>query len=127
MNKDEIKAAVPMRRLLDYYGVNRKGNTIQCLLPENHQNGDANFSAAEKDDRLTCFGCDAFQGADIFAVVGIVENLSSFAEQKKCLEDLFNLNGHPKSQTEGPRKILRRYMWTDSQGHVAWHLRLEGN
>ncbi|MCH7616012.1 MAG: hypothetical protein IH978_09825, partial [Nitrospinae bacterium] len=125
MNKDEIKAAVPMRRLLDHFGVPWKGTNCQCLMGINHKNGDTNFSASEKYDRLFCFGCDAFgeNGADIFSVVGIKEKISSFPELKEWFQETFNLHGHATSKPVEHRTILRRYKWTDAQEHEAWHLR----
>ena len=124
IDKDEIKRRVSIEQVLNYYGrqPNEKG-LFQCLDPENHNNGDQHFSGRVSGERVYCMSQQCFgeKGMDIFSLVGRMGNLQKFPEQKAWLEATFGLtNGKPQKN-----KIIRAFEWTDAQGRVAYHLRLD--
>lgn len=103
------------------------GGRWRCLLPDRHQHGDAHHSVTITDGRARCWSqtCFGDKGADLFAAVGIVEGLSTFAEQRRRILELAGLatdNGNPSRQRHR-LPILRHYEWTDQEGRTAWKLR----
>ena len=103
----EIKRRVPIETVVAHYGgsVNNKGEG-RCLLPQNHANGDANPSMTVRDGRVVCWSQQCFgeKGADVFELVGRMEGLAAFTDQKRrvCeiggITDAGNANG-PRNRT----------------------------
>ena len=124
MDKDEIKRRVSIEQILVHHGRTPvAGKKMQCLLYERHNNLDANPSMDTFGDRIFCRAqkCFGDRGSDIYEVVGLMESLPTFREQKAWLETTFGLNhGKPKQAN-----ILRVYEWTDAKGRVAYHLRID--
>ncbi|MDA1029759.1 MAG: AAA family ATPase [Bacteroidetes bacterium] len=119
MNKEDIKAVVPMEKLLSYYGrtMQGSGKKFKCLQSSNHTNGDTNPSATIWKDRLTCHSQHCFEKDDIFAVVGKVENLSTFSEQRAKIEEIFGLHG---TQSGQKKNIVDAYDYVDEQGNLLF-------
>ncbi len=96
-----------------------------CLFPEKHTHGDRDPSMTCANGRVRCWsqGCFGEHGVDIFELVGIMENIEGFSDQKRRVLEIGGLvsnNGTPRE-----RQIIRRYRWIDPNGNVAWHLRWE--
>lgn len=110
-----IKAQVSIEKGAEYYGarIDARG-AFSCLLPQNHTHGDQHPSARVHDGRVFCYsqGCFGEHGADIFELVGIMENLPKFADQKKFLIDTFGLSG----TQSGRRKIEAIYDYLSAAG-----------
>jgi len=124
MDASQIKSQVSIEQVLSHYGhpPNEKG-VFQCPFPENHNHGDSRHSGSRSKGRAYCNsqGCLGPKGSDIFALVGLLENLPTFPEQKAWIETSFGLsNGDDK-----PFTILRSYYWVDAQGRTAHHLRVD--
>ena len=124
MDKGQIKRQASIERVLAHYGCTPdEKDVFRCPFPENHNNGDAKPSGKISKGRAFCNSqtCFGEKGADIFEVVGLMESLPTFREQKAWLEATFGLtNGKPQKN-----KIIRAFEWTDAQGRVAYHLRLD--
>ncbi len=116
MTSEQIKVLVPLSRLLDHYGSESKGKKRRCLKRENHTNGDSHFSASNLNDRLTCHSQECFTNADIFEVVGIMEGLQTFQEQKTKLVEMFGLNGKQTNQ----KKIVATYDYVNADGQLLF-------
>ena len=121
MNAQEIKRQVPIERVFEYFGHPVKGNKVHCPFPQNHNHDDRQASVSLKNGRATCFSQGCFQGDDIFAVVGKMEGLSNFKDQKQFLERAFLLDDSGK---QGKPKILRSYRWSDKEGRECFHRRM---
>jgi len=124
MDASEIKRTVAIETVVTYYGGRGNGKSREpCLLPRNHNNGDAHPSMTIKDGRVKCWsqGCFGQHGADIFELVGIIEGIDSFSDQLKRVCEIAGIAG----RDNGQRRIIRRYQWVDTEGREAWHLRWE--
>ena len=122
MNAKEIKAKVSIDEVLAHYGspLNEKG-IFRCLFPQNHTHGDSHHSGScnESRDRAFCNsqGCLGEKGADIFQVVGLKENIPSFADQMAWIKDKFDLN----NRTPVPKKtITDTYDYLDEHGVLVF-------
>jgi hypothetical protein len=108
----EIKAKVPIEDLVRHYGgsVDAKGRG-RCLFPARHAHGDAHPSLTVRNGLVTCRsqGCFGDKGVDIFGLVGVMESLTTFPEQKRRVLELAGLNGH------APR-LIKEYNYLDEQG-----------
>jgi hypothetical protein len=97
----EIKEGVPIEMAIAYYGgrLNAKGQG-RCLRSEDHPYGDRHPSMRVRRGRVRCWsqGCFGPKGADIFALVGIMENLTAFAEQKRRVLEIAGLTDVPLSR-----------------------------
>lgn len=128
MDKDEIKRRVRIEQVLAHYGrqPNAQG-VFQCLFPQNHHNGDIHHSGKVSDGRAFCNsqGClDGKNGMDIFGLVGKMENLSIFPDQKAWIVEQFGpFNGTGK---QGSGSIVRVHKWVDAEGRVSFHTRMSG-
>lgn len=127
IDKDEIKRQVSIGQLLNYYDrhPNEKG-LFQCLRPQNHNNGDIHHSGKVSDGRAFCNSqkCLGEKGADIFTLVGLMEDISNFSEQRDWIVEKFGLsNGTPQYDSGS---ILRAHQWVDAEGREAFHLRVSG-
>ena len=113
MTANEIKKEVSIEQVVAHYGGPVNGNGIgRCLMYVRHHHGDADPSMSTKDGRVRCWsqGCFGEHGADVFELIGIMENLLTFAEQRERLCEIFGLNGH------GTKKIVTSYPYTDESG-----------
>jgi len=119
MKAAEIKAVVPMERCLGFYGreIQDPNKNFQCLHPENHRNGDSHFSTNIFNGRLTCHSQGCFKNADIFEVVGTMEGLQSFQDQKARIEEMFGLD---RSKANQKKRIVRTYDYVDQEGQLLF-------
>ena len=137
MNASKLKARISIEDVLKYYGSqpDAQAKKWPCLFPERHKHGDAHHSVTIRNGKARCWsqGCFGEKGADIFEIVGLRESLPSFNDQKAWLCDRFNLSHSKKSKSKSPRlsagtcRVLRRFLWTDAEGHEAYHLRCDGD
>jgi hypothetical protein len=126
LNADEIKRRVSIDTILHHYrSVQDREGRWQCPFPERHRNGDAHYSVTVKDGRAKCWSQNCFgeKGADVFELVGIIENLPNFTDQKRRVLEIGGImdTGHRNER----RQIIRRHHWRDAKGYEAWHLRWE--
>ncbi len=124
MDASEIKRRVSMEQVLTHYGhpPNEKG-VFRCPFPANHNNGDANPSGAISKGRAYCHSqnCLSEKGSDVFALVGLVENLQTFPEQKAWIETTFGLiNGTLNPKKNNRKKIDVVYDYTDEDGNLLF-------
>ena len=119
MKAEDIKSAVSMERILTHYGSTRQSSSkkFKCLQSGNHANGDTHPSATIWKDRLTCHSQHCFEKDDIFAVVGKVENLSTFSEQRAKIEEIFGLHG---TQSGQKKNIVDTYDYVNEQGNLLF-------
>ena len=123
MRAEDIKARVSVEDIFTHYGsTQNKNGKWRCLVPGNHTNGDAHHSVDPYQGRAFCRSQECFgpKGSDIFEIVGLLESLPNFADQKAWIETTFGLN-HNKSKQAN---ILRAFEWTDAEGRPAYHLRV---
>lgn len=69
---DEVKNNVPLREMIDYFQLARKGRAFRCPNSEEHKHGDRNRSAyiAGSWDSWRCYGCQAYGSViDIYRYV----------------------------------------------------------
>jgi hypothetical protein len=124
MRVEDIKARVSVEDILTHYGSRKdKNGKWRCLFPSNHANGDAHHSVDPYQGRAFCRSQKCFgpKGSDIFEIVGLLESLRNFADQKAWIEKTFGLNDDKPNLAN----TLRVYKWTDAKGRVAYHLRLD--
>lgn len=94
----------------------------RCLRWACHTNGDAHASVTISNGRAKCWSQNCFgdKGADIFAVVGVVEHLSDFKSQKRRVQELAGVR---VDSPHAPRQILRRFLYRDGHHREAWKIR----
>ena len=116
---DDLKQRLPVD---EYF--RRQGSTQdehgkwRCLCAAQHNNGDVHHSVKIENGRATCWSQGCFDGADIFAVVGVVEHVSGFKNQKRRVQELAGVS------TNGTGCAVRQaYRWEDADGHVAYKIR----
>ena len=126
MTPEEIKQRITIENMVAHYGgsLNARGKG-QCLFSENHTHGDRNPSMNCANGRVRCWsqGCFGDHGADVFELVGIIENIEDFSDQKRRVLEIAGVadnNGAPRK-----RQVIRLHRWTDHNDHIAWHLRWE--
>lgn len=128
MTVSDIKTLVPIEEVLRHYGHSPTAKGVfHCPFPDNHHHGDANPSGSLAKGRAYCHsqGCLGEKGSDIFALVGLLENLPAFPDQKRKVIEVFLAgSSHGNSSTPQPCQILRAFHWEDAQGRVAYHLRV---
>jgi hypothetical protein len=116
VRSEEIKGKVLIEDLVRHYGgtVNAKGEA-RCLFPVRHAHGDARPSMTVKNGIAKCWsqGCFGEKGVDIFGLVGVMEQLASFAEQKRRVCEIAGLNGHAW-------QIACTYDYVDEQGTILF-------
>ena len=113
-----IKSQVNIEKVLSYYGrTPANGKKMQCLFPEKHTHHDTHPSMDKFEDRVFCRsqGCFSNKGADIFGVVGLMEDLTDFAAQKARVEEIFNMNGNARERT-----IDQVYDYMDETGTLLF-------
>lgn len=119
---DEIKRHVSIEQVVQHYGgsLNAKGEG-RCLRAEHHHHGDADPSMKAHNGYVKCWsqGCFGDKGVDIFALVGVMENLPAFKDQRRRVLEIAGLNW----TQDAPRTILRTYRWVDEAGREAYKLR----
>ena len=76
MNAEDLKAQVPMEKVLHFYGSNETNKKWNCPFGENHHNADSDPSASVRNGRMTCHSQDCLKGEDIIALVQKKEHLS---------------------------------------------------
>jgi 5S rRNA maturation endonuclease (ribonuclease M5) len=119
----EIKRRVPIDAILRHYGSfqDREGRW-RCPFPSRHRNGDAHHSVTVKDGRVFCWSQDCFgeHGADVFELVGRMEALSNFPDQKRRVCEIGGIvdagNGN------GQRRIAATYDYTDEAGVLLYQV-----
>jgi hypothetical protein len=99
----ELKSLVSIADLLRRHGSapDAQGRW-RCPFPAPHRNGDAHPSVTIKDGRAWCWSqkCLGEKGADIFELIGLLEKLSTFKDQRRRIEELAGLphaNGKPNT------------------------------
>ena len=98
------------------------GGRWRCLRSASHTNGDAHPSVTISQGRAKCWSQNCFgdKGADIFAVVGVVEHLSDFKSQKRRVQELAGVH---VDNPHAARQILRRFLYRDGHHREAWKIR----
>lgn len=117
---EELKRMVPLENYFRQRGSTQDPNgRWRCPLPQNHKNGDANPSVTIKDNRARCWSADCFgeHGADIFSIVGTIESLPNFNDQKRRVEELAGLTNDTKPKLG---KIVATYDFTDEHGTLLF-------
>ena len=140
--KDDIKRQVSIEHVLAHYGRTPVAvKKMQCLRPENHRNQDANPSMDIYRDRVFCRSQECFgdKGADIFELVGIMEDISDFKGQMAKVQELFHpttvpVNGTHHSNTQAMKRqqtVQRAHQWESKnlqpgtdKPYVRYHLRM---
>jgi hypothetical protein len=96
-----------------------------CLFAGDHKHGDIHPSMQLSKDRhaVKCWAGNHLNGwADCFQVVMRKEAIAFPEARRICAE----YAGLPtEASIAQSRRIVRRFMWVDEQGHEAWHLRWE--
>jgi KaiC/GvpD/RAD55 family RecA-like ATPase/5S rRNA maturation endonuclease (ribonuclease M5) len=123
MDATEIKRRVPIDTILRHYGsVQDREGRWRCLFPERHHNGDAHHSVTTKDDRASCWSQQCFgeKGADVFELVGLMDGLSNFMDQKRRVCEIGGIvdtgNGN------GQRREVATYDYTDEDGTLLFQV-----
>lgn len=116
MTVDEIKNRITLESLFQHFRSDSdpSGKNWRCLFPERHNHGDAKRSVTFFHDRATCHSQGCFKDDDLFAVVGKVERLPDFRDQKRWVEESFNLNGMAK------KSIDKIHDYTDEKGTLLF-------
>jgi P4 family phage/plasmid primase-like protien len=123
MKPNEIKRRVSIDSILRYYGsVQDSKGHWRCLFPERHRNGDANHSVTAKDGRALCWSQQCFgeKGADVFEVVGLKENLQTFADKKRRVCEIGDLQDHGTDREN--RRIVATYDYTEEDGTLLFQV-----
>jgi len=117
----EIKRQVPIVTILHHYGSaqDREGRW-RCLFPERHHNGDAHHSVTAKDGRASCWSqqCLGEKGADVFELVGLIENLTAFPDQKRRVCEIGGITDSHNGN--GQRRIAATYDYVDEAGRLLF-------
>jgi len=133
MEPSELKARVSIEDVLRHYESppNEKG-VFRCLISANHANGDSHPSGKVFNGRAYCHsqGCFGEQGSDIFAVVGLIENLARFPDQKTFIATTFGLaNGTPPTDQpasqrngNGQPNIIEEYNYCSLRGELVFQV-----
>lgn len=114
-----IKEQVTIEKTREHYGIHSDDRGLfRCPCPQNHANGDAHPSARIHDGRIFCYSQNCFgkQGADVFGLVGIMENLPKFADQKKFILETFGLSGTQNVR----RRIVATYDYKNAAGELLF-------
>lgn len=120
---DELKRLLPLEEFFRWHGSTQDATgRWQCPCSARHTNGDAHHSVTISNGTARCWsqGCFADKGADIFAVVGVIENLPDFKSQKRRVQELADV---PVDSPHAARQILRRFPYRDGHNREAWKLR----
>jgi hypothetical protein len=125
----ELRAAVPIESLLRRYGSTPDARgRWRCLFPERHAHGDEHHSVTVSDGRAHCWSRQCFgpRGADVFDVVGLMEQLPTFPEQRRRIEELA---GHSRTRAPRPEEEqVTTYELRDPSGTlIALHERRDLN
>lgn len=100
MNRNQTKEYLKTKieDYLSLMGINTK-KKFRCLNP-NHEDKNPSMSLDKRNYQAHCFSCGAKY--DIFSLIGINENLSSFPEQFKKACELYNI------EVDGykPKKVI---------------------
>lgn len=123
MDAAEIKRRISIETVMAHYGgsVNAKGEG-RCLLSCNHNNRDTDPSMTVRDGRVMCWSQQCFgeKGADVFELVGIMENLPTFADQKRRVMEIGGITD--TGNGNGQRRIVAEYDYTDEQGTLLFQV-----
>lgn len=117
----EIKRQVPIETILHHYGsIQDREGRWRCLFPERHHNGDAHHSVTAKDGRASCWSqqCLGEKGADVFELVGLIENLTAFPDQKRRVCEIGGISDSHNGN--GQRKIAATYAYVDEAGRLLF-------
>lgn len=121
MDALEIKRQVPIDSILRHYGsIQDREGRWRCIFPERHHNGDAHHSVTAKDDRASCWSqhCFGEKGADVFELVGLMEDLTAFTDQKRRVCEIGGIVDQENGN--GQRRIVATYDYTDEAGTVLF-------
>lgn len=117
MTADDIKRRVSMADLFRRLGSSPDlRGRWQCLLPDRHNHGDAHHSVGHKQETATCFSQGCFTGDDIFGVIGKVEQLPSFPEQRTQIGALFGLDLPLTATPERETQMVAEYDYHTEDG-----------
>lgn len=120
---DELKRLFTLEEYFRRHGSTQDATgRWRCPCSARHTNGDAHHSVTISNGTARCWsqGCFTDKGADIFAVVGVIENLPDFKSQKRRVQELADV---PVDSPHAARQILRRFCYRDGHGREAWKLR----
>lgn len=121
LTEAEIKRHVPIEAVVAHYGGNldAKGKG-RCLLPHHHTHGDADPSMTVKDGRVRCWSqaCFGENGADVFGLVGVMESLSGFGDQRRRVCEIGGLT----EGNQGHRRLVATYDYLDESGEVRFQV-----
>jgi hypothetical protein len=123
MDAADIKRRVPIDTILRHYGsVQDREGRWRCLFPEQHRNGDAHHSVTAKDGRASCWsqGCLGEKGADVFELIGTMEGVSNFSDQKRRVCEIGGIVDHGNGN--GRQRIAATYDYTDETGAVLFQV-----
>jgi putative DNA primase/helicase len=118
----EIKRRVPIETVVSHYGGSLNGGGKgRCLLPHHHTHGDVDPSMAVGESRVMCWSQNCFgeKGADVFELVGIMENLVDFPDQKRRVCEIGGIIDHTSSVE---RHIVATYDYTDETGQLLFQV-----
>ncbi|OAI49307.1 hypothetical protein AYO43_03135 [Nitrospira sp. SCGC AG-212-E16] len=86
LDASEIKRRVPIETIVTFYGgtLSATGEG-RCLFPHNHAHGNVDSCMKVRDGRVMCCSQQCFgnNGADVFELVGLMDNLTAFPEQQR--------------------------------------------
>ncbi len=123
MDTTEIKRRVPIESAITHYGgsLNVRGEG-RCLFPHKHKNGDVHPSMTVRDGRVKCWSQNCFgeKGADVFELVGLMERLSSFADQKRRVMEIGDIPD--TTNGTGKREEVATYDYTDESGQLLFQV-----
>lgn len=123
MDAVEIKRRVPIDTILRHYGsVQDREGRWRCLFPERHHNGDAHHSVTAKGDLASCWSQQCFgeKGADAFELVGLMEGLSNFSDQKQRVCEIGGITD--TGNGNGQRRIVAEYDYADEDGTLLFQV-----
>lgn len=114
-----IKNRATLETLFKYYGSepDPSGKQWRCLFPERHTHGDSTPSVTFFKERATCHSQRCFQQADVFQLVGLMEIMPTFIEQKTWICEQFGLNGQSPTA-----KVVARYDYMDESGALLFQV-----
>jgi len=134
MEAAEIKTRISIEQVLGHYGsAPTETGTFRCPVSGNHANRDSHPSGKVFNSRAYCHSQQCFteRGADIFAVVELMEQIPNFTEQKTFIATTFGLtNGTPptdtpaikRSSTNTQPKIIAEYDYTNFKGELVFQV-----
>lgn len=126
----DLKTLVSIEYILRCHGSTADAHgRYRCPFPERHTNGDAHHSVTIKDGRAYCWSqhCLGERGADVFELVGLLEGLQTFKEQKRRVEELAGGRVTNGKRTSDGKRITWYEVRNQAGELVAIHERIDRN